>query len=72
LSGKETWWFHVFRTFLTLNPLSYFLALIRDPVYFGRLPDARTMAVAAGMSLVSLFLGYKIFQRLAPRHVHYL
>jgi ABC-type polysaccharide/polyol phosphate export permease len=72
LGGKQTWWFHIFRTFLALNPLSYFLALVRDPVYYARLPDARTLAVAAGLSLFSLFFGYKIFQRLAPRHVHYL
>ena len=72
LSGKQTWWFHVFRTFLALNPLSYFLALVRDPVYYGRFPDARSLAVAAGLSLFSLFAGFKIFQRLAPRHVHYL
>jgi ABC-type polysaccharide/polyol phosphate export permease len=72
LGGHKTWWFDIFRTFLALNPLSYFLALVRDPVYYARLPDPRTMAIAAGLSLFSLFAGYRIFQRLAPRHVHYL
>jgi ABC-type polysaccharide/polyol phosphate export permease len=72
LGEHRTWWFRVFRTFLALNPLSYLLALVREPVYYGRLPDAATAGTAAAVSLAALLLGFAVFQKLAPRHVHYL
>ena len=72
LGNSKAWWFRLFQTFLALNPLSYLIALIREPVYYGRLPEAQTMGIAAGLSLFTLFVGYRIFQRLAPRHIHYL
>ncbi len=72
LGEHKAWWFRVFQWFLAVNPLSYLLATIREPVYYGRLPDAQTVAIATGGSLFALFLGYKVFQRLAPRHIHYL
>ena len=72
LGEHQTWWFRVFKGFLAANPLSYLLALIREPVYYGRLPDARTIGIAAASSLVMLLVGYRVFQRLAPRHIHYL
>ena len=72
LGNSKAWWFRLFQTFLALNPLSYLIALIREPVYYGRLPEAQTMGIAAGISFLALFVGYRIFQRLAPRHIHYL
>ncbi len=72
LGAHKTWWFHLFETFLAVNPLTYLMAMIREPVYYARVPDLRSIAVAAGVSLFSLFAGYRIFQRLAPRHIHYL
>ena len=72
LGNSKAWWFRLFQTFLALNPLSYLIALIREPVYYGRLPEAQTMGIAAGISFLTLFVGYRIFQRLAPRHIHYL
>ena len=72
LGNNKSWWFHLFKTFLALNPLSYLIALVREPVYYGRLPDLQTMGIAAGISFFTLFVGYRIFQRLAPRHIHYL
>ncbi len=72
LGNSKAWWFRLFQTFLALNPLSYLIALIREPVYYGRLPAAQTLEIAAGISLFTLFVGYRIFQRLAPRHIHYL
>ena len=72
LGESKTWWYRLFKTFLALNPLSYLITLIREPVYYGRLPQLQTIGIAAGMSLFSLAIGYRIFQRLAPRHIHYL
>ncbi|MGZ6143672.1 MAG: ABC transporter permease, partial [Myxococcales bacterium] len=72
LGVNKTWWFKYFELFLAANPLSYLLALVREPVYYGRVPDAYTLGVAAATSLVAFALGYKVFQRLAPRHIHYL
>jgi ABC-type polysaccharide/polyol phosphate export permease len=72
LGRHRTWWFRLFEWFLALNPLTYLLALVREPVYYARVPDGRTIAIAALTSLVTLAVGYKVFQRLAPRHIHYL
>jgi ABC-type polysaccharide/polyol phosphate export permease len=72
LGQNKSWWFPIFRKFLALNPMTYLLAMIRDPVYYGHLPELRTILIAAGFSLSSLLAGYWIFQRLAPRHIHYL
>ena len=72
MGDNKSWWFHLFKTFLALNPMTYLIALIREPVYYARLPEARIIGIAAGISLFTLFAGYKIFQRLAPRHIHYL
>ena len=72
MGAHKNWWFSVFQTLLALNPLTYLLALIREPVYYARLPDSQTLGIAAGLSLFSLLAGFRIFQRLAPRHIHYL
>ena len=72
LGEHQTWWFSVFKTFLAANPLSYLLALVREPVYYARMPDLQTIGIAAGSSVLMLLAGFKIFQRLAPRHIHYL
>jgi ABC-type polysaccharide/polyol phosphate export permease len=72
LGANKSWWFQLFRKFLALNPLTYLLAMVRDPVYYARVPGWHSIAIAAGVSLFSLLAGYRIFQRLAPRHIHYL
>jgi lipopolysaccharide transport system permease protein len=72
LGQHRIWWFHLFEWFLALNPLTYLLALVREPVYYARIPDGGTIAIATLASLVTLAVGYKVFQRLAPRHIHYL
>ena len=68
----HTWWFKVFQWFLALNPLTYLLALVRDPVYYARMPDLRTVGLATGAALFTFAVGWKVFQRLSPRHIHYL
>ncbi len=72
LGGNKTWWFGVFRTFLTVNPISYLIPLVRDPVYYARFPSPVVVAVAAAWSVGALVVGFKVFIRLSPRHIHYL
>ena len=72
LGPHDVWWFRAFRIFLRVNPLSYLLELIRDPVYYGQLPSLRVTVIAAGCALAMLSLGFAVFQRLSPRHIHYL
>ncbi|HET9754296.1 MAG TPA: ABC transporter permease, partial [Myxococcales bacterium] len=43
LGQHDQWWFRAFRLFLRLNPLSYLVPLVRDPVYYGRLPSAHVV-----------------------------
>ena len=72
LGNHHEWWFRAFRLFLRFNPLSYLLPLIRDPVYYGRLPPWPVLGVATAGSLVMLSFGLAVFQKLSPRHIHFL
>ena len=72
LGAHGQWWFGLFKTFLTLNPFTYLIALIREPVYYGRVPDLATLGIASGSALFALVLGFAVFIRLSPRHIHYL
>jgi len=72
LGEHHTWWFRAFRAFLQVNPLTYLVGLVRDPVYYGRLPPLGGVALASAAALAALFIGFSIFNRLSPRHIHYL
>jgi ABC-type polysaccharide/polyol phosphate export permease len=45
---------------------------VRDPVYYGRLPSLPTLAVALLWAAGALLLGFAVFTRLEPRHIHHL
>src|SRR5216683_2459869 len=72
LGEHRTWWFQLFRLELRVNPLSYLIPLVRDPVYYGRLPSLPTVAVALAWAAGALLLGFAVFTRLEPRHIHHL
>jgi len=72
LGQNDAWWFSAFRTFLRFNPLWYLLQLVRDPVYYARVPAPQTIAIASVSALVALLAGFAVFKRLSPRHIHYL
>jgi ABC-type polysaccharide/polyol phosphate export permease len=72
LGERSDWWFRAFRLFLRLNPLSYLLPLVRDPVFYGRLPSLASLGIASLESALMLAVGFAVFHRLAPRHIHYL
>jgi lipopolysaccharide transport system permease protein len=72
LGERSEWWFRAFRVFLRLNPLAYLVPLVRDPVFYGRLPGLQVVGLASLESALMLALGFAVFHRLAPRHIHYL
>jgi homopolymeric O-antigen transport system permease protein len=72
LGQRGEWWFRAFQLFLRVNPLTYLLPLVRDPVYYGRLPPLSVVGFATVESALMLAIGFAIFHRLAPRHIHYL
>lgn len=55
-----------YRWIVQRNPLTYLVEIVRDPIYYGRLPGIHTFAVALVLSLISLAIGWMIFRRLAP------
>jgi lipopolysaccharide transport system permease protein len=72
LGEHRDWWFHLFRLELRANPLSYLIPLVRDPVYYGRLPSLPTFALACAWAAAALIAGFAVFTRLEPRHIHHL
>jgi ABC-type polysaccharide/polyol phosphate export permease len=70
--NHDKWWFPLFRTFLALNPMSYLIPLLRDPVFYARLPPAPEIALAACISIAVFAIGLAVFTRLSPRHIHHL
>jgi lipopolysaccharide transport system permease protein len=72
LGEHHSWWFSLFRLELKLNPLSYLVPLVRDPVYYGRLPSLSAVGIAVACALAALLVGFAVFTRLEPRHIHHL
>ena len=68
---RKSWWYELFRLELRLNPMTYLIPLFRDPVYYGRLPALSTFAIACGSAVAMLLLGYRVFVRFEPRHIHH-
>jgi ABC-type polysaccharide/polyol phosphate export permease len=72
LGEHHSWWFSLFRLELKVNPLSYLVPLVRDPVYYGRLPSLGVVGIALACALAALLAGFAVFTRLEPRHIHHL
>jgi len=72
LPQRDAWWFHALQLVLRLNPLSYLFALVRDPIFYGRLPAAQVVGISVAAAALLVVLGFAVFQRLSPRHIHYL
>lgn len=54
-----------FRWIIALNPLTYLLEMVRDPIYKGTLPSAQTTAISLVAALVALLVGWLTFRRLS-------
>jgi ABC-type polysaccharide/polyol phosphate export permease len=72
LGQHDAWWFRAFRILLRFNPLLYLLQLVRDPVYYGRMPPPQAIWISSAAAVAVLFIGFAVFKRLSPRHIHYL
>jgi len=52
-----------FRWLITLNPVTHILKLFRAPIYEGRIPGARVLALSVAVALVSLAAGWLFYSR---------
>jgi ABC-type polysaccharide/polyol phosphate export permease len=59
------------RPLFAMNPITYVLEVVRDPIYYGILPSPLTFTIAVVTSIGAVAFGWMIFSRLAPRfHAH--
>ena len=56
-----------FRWLIEMNPLTVLLELVRDPIYYGRIPSPQTFGIALAYALAALASGWIVFRHLAPR-----
>ncbi|BDG07189.1 ABC transporter permease [Anaeromyxobacter paludicola] len=59
------------RRALELNPAAPIVRCFQSAIYDGRVPDPRTLLLAAGWAALSLGAGLAIFERVQDRHIHY-
>jgi ABC-type polysaccharide/polyol phosphate export permease len=71
IKEHHAWWFAAFRWALTFNPLSWLIPLVRNPVFYGRFPSAFEVGVGAAIAASMLLVGYRVFVKLEPRHIHH-
>jgi ABC-2 type transport system permease protein len=55
-----------FRSIIAMNPLVYLFQILRDPVYYGRMPSPELIGITLALSGVSLLGGWLLFRRLSP------
>jgi len=51
-----------FQTLFWLNPLSLPIEMIRDALFWGKLPDFNLLGVYSGISIVAALVGFRFFQ----------
>lgn len=61
-----------FRRFFELNPLLYFMRIVRAPVYEGTLPGLEALAIAGALAAAALLIGWTVFRRLSRGFYPYL
>jgi len=61
-----------FRRFFALNPLLYFIEIVRAPVHDGVLPSMHTLTVATSCALVAVVVGWTVWRRLSRGFYPYL
>jgi ABC-type polysaccharide/polyol phosphate export permease len=55
-----------YRWLVEMNPLTFLVEIVRDPIYYGHIPSPHTFGVALAFALAALIGGWVIFRRLAP------
>ena len=61
-----------FRPIFVLNPLYYFIEIVRAPVHGGVLPSMHALSIAAISALLAVILGWTVFRRLSRGFYPYL
>jgi ABC-type polysaccharide/polyol phosphate export permease len=61
-----------YRPIFALNPLLYFIEIVRAPVHGGTLPSAHALLVATTCAVVALVVGWTVFRRLSRDFYPYL
>jgi len=61
-----------FRRFFALNPLLYFIEIVRAPVHDGVLPSANALLIASACAVVASVAGWTVFRRLSRGFYPYL
>jgi ABC-type polysaccharide/polyol phosphate export permease len=51
--------------FVRLNPLLYLLQIVRDPIYYGRLPTSHDLLISSICALAALISGWLVFRKLS-------
>ena len=54
-----------YRPIVTFNPLTHLLGIIRDPIYYGRIPSADALLLTALLALITLAIGWEVFRRMS-------
>jgi ABC-2 type transport system permease protein len=57
---------------IRINPLTQLFKLARDPVYYGTLPSFHVLAASIVVSIISLLVGWSVFNRLSRGFYLYL
>jgi ABC-type polysaccharide/polyol phosphate export permease len=58
--------------FLELNPMTYFVACFREPLFAGALPSMGTLGAAAAWAAFTFALGWTVFHAYDAKYIHYL
>lgn len=61
-----------YRTFVEMNPMLYFVEIVRAPVYAGTLPSVNAVAIASACAATALLAGWTTFRRLSRGFYPYL
>jgi lipopolysaccharide transport system permease protein len=56
----------VFKPLLYANPFSYMIWCYQDVLYFGRFAHPFAWIVFMAFSMLSLYVGYRVFKKLKP------
>lgn len=61
-----------YRQFFALNPLMYFIEIVRAPVHDGVLPSMNALGIATACALLAVVIGWTTFRRLSRGFYPYL
>ena len=54
----------IFSSVIKINPFTYFVELFHQCIYYGSIPDLKLIIVCGTLSILSLFFGYYVFNKL--------